>query len=210
MKTITEFEWVIEKERIFKIIDCRPKSPAYNNLSRIYDSFLKNIKDIIDPIGVYGFIDIPPNFEFPEMSNCGKIVLCFLTLGEEVSLKTKDYFAKGEYLEAMLLEVIADEIIFKMSEQLYCKALLEAQENGWNLTEKIEPGSENVPLQIQKEIFEKLNLINMGVSISSGNMLMPLKSITYFCGAGEKISTMRKGHNCSNCSMEKCNYKMKI
>ncbi|MFZ7104221.1 MAG: hypothetical protein ACOWWO_16420 [Peptococcaceae bacterium] len=207
MKKITEFAWVIEKERVLKIINCRPKSPAYHETSELYDCFSKNIKDFLNPWGVYRFIDIPPNFQFGEVVDCCKIVLCFLTLGEQVDSKIKEYLAQSEFLAAMVLEVIADELLFIMTEQLYCRALAEAGENGWNLTERMEPGSQKVPLYLQKDIFANLDLEKTGISLSTAHMLKPLKSITFFCGAGETVSPTSTGHNCVNCRMEKCMFK---
>ncbi|MGI6225105.1 MAG: hypothetical protein ACOYJ1_02510 [Peptococcales bacterium] len=207
MKKLTKFTWEIEKERIFRIMKCHLESPMYHNLSDIFDNLLKDINNFIDPLGVYSFIDIPQSFKSYNIINSRKVVLFFLTLGERVSLKINEYFTEGEYLKAMLLEVMADEILFKMTDQLYSNVLLEARQNNWNLSTRYEPGSENVPLHVQKDIFNLLNLGELGISLSSNFMLMPLKSITFFCGAGEGVCETPQMHDCSKCNIKKCMFR---
>lgn len=209
MEIIKKFDWIIDKKRIFEIIDCQPESPIYNKLDSLYKYFLENISEIINPIGIYNFTSIPANFQLPEIKNCKGIVFCFLTLGEKVSSKIDRYFANGQYFEALLLDTISNEILFKLTEQLYDAVLLKAKEKGWGVTGRIEPGSENVPLHIQKDISTNLNLADINVSLTKENMLIPLKSITFFCGVGKNIFPLTKEHTCINCSMEKCEFKDK-
>ena len=132
----------------------------------------------------------------------------FFDLGRKISQRQKEYFAKSEFLEAMLLEVMADEILFKLSEQLFCKVFLDAKEKGWNLTAKVEPGSRNIPLHVQRDIFDNLDLKNMGVSLNSSYMFRPLKSLAFFYGAGKNLSPTNTRHDCAKCNMIKCLFRV--
>lgn len=207
MKKIFDFEWELDKKRICKIIGCSPESPFYNKFNTLFEYYLLNIRKIIQPVGVYNFTNIPPYINISELTNCKKIVFCFLTLGEEIDQKINSYFTRGHYLEAILLDAMANEILFKLTEQLYYKVQLSAKKKGCNLTNKIEPGSKNLPLQFQKIILDNLDFINMNVSLTESNMLVPLKSITFLCGAGKDIPMTTVRHNCLNCSIKNCSFR---
>ncbi|NLT95643.1 MAG: hypothetical protein GXW85_08980 [Clostridia bacterium] len=208
MPVFTNFDLTINKEKVLKIMGCSPESGIYQKTAQLYDCLLESIKDDLNPTGVYKFIDIPPTLKFQEIANCSQIVLCFLTLGEKISLKINEYFAENRLWEAMLLEVMADQILFKISDRLFCQVLSEARKKGWNLTEKLEPGTGTIPLDIQKEIFDNLNLMEINVSLNSAFVFSPLKSLAFFCGAGKDVSPNAKGHDCAKCGMKNCLFNM--
>lgn len=206
MRKVTIFNWKLDKKRIFQILDCQEGSTLYNKLNSLFSYFQSNIQQFISPLGIYDYIDTPTSFK-SITGDCSKIVICFLTLGEKVSTKINNFFAAGQYLEAILLDVMANEILFKMSEQLYSLILMEVQERGRGLSGRIQPGHKDVPLALQKEILDNLTLEGLNVSINSSNMLWPLKSLTFFSAVNKDRNSSIHTETCLNCNMSRCEFR---
>lgn len=208
MKRITDFKWEVDKERIFRIIDCSWESPAFQQVDILYQKSMEEITNILKPLGVYNFVDFSESMGFSDIQGCEKIVYFLLTLGNGIDKKINSYFAQGKYMEALLMDTIANEILFKCTEELYNKVSLEVRAYGWGLTRRFEPGSGDVPLDFQKEILAGLDLKDLKISLTEKNMLTPLKTITFFCGAGENVKpALKGGYACDLCSRKDCKFR---
>ena len=104
MKRITDFKWDVDKERIFKILDCGRESPVFGQVDILYNKNIDALNDFLQPIGVYNYVDVPKTIRLSEIQECQKIVYFLLTLGSEIDKKIDSKFAQGKYLEALLLD----------------------------------------------------------------------------------------------------------
>ena len=62
-----------------------------------------------------------------------------------------------------------------------------------------------VCLWTSKEVLAGLDLEGLNISLTEKNMLIPLKTITFFSGAGENVKpALKKGYACDLCSRKNC------
>ena len=112
MNRIKNFTWKVDEERIFEILGCKRDSHIYNEVDALYQKNIEKISHIVQPIGVYRFAEATNPFRLKEIEKCQKVVLGLLTLGREIELEINDNFIQGKYLEGLLLDTIATEILF--------------------------------------------------------------------------------------------------
>ncbi len=190
-------------------MDCREKGSAYDTLCLLYTKLEGVLKEIVKPEGGYYFLE---KGDFPAVNQIQYYpnrVCCFLTLGSEISEEINKYFYQGDYLEGMLLDVMADALIFNFSNQLYSHLCDEAERVGLGLTERIEPGEKEVSLSIQKDIlllFQEKGAA-LDLQITEAYMLRPVKSMTFFYGAAVDLPLRKVDHSCVNCEKEECKFR---
>ena len=200
----THLDIKVDKKQVLELLDCKETSPHYRMYTSLYDEIMEeNIGDF-QPIGYYIFKD---NLSYTK-ENCEQVVLCIVTLGKTVDENIKKYFDEAEYLKGMMLSGIADHLLFECSNQLYKKISSETKNYGQNLTQRIEPGSTQADITMQKVILEEINeKEKTGIDITSGYMLDPTKSMAYFYGVGENIEYTSIDHDCSLCDNFDCSHR---
>ena len=108
-------EKVINKKDVLTQLQCYENNENYNTYSQTFDEVLKETLDHIEVIGYYSVHK--PN-EYIKQS-CKESIYCIVTLGPWVDDKVEFYFESYEYLKGMMLNTLADCMLFEASNQLY-------------------------------------------------------------------------------------------
>lgn len=192
---------VINKNEVLTQLQCYENSENYNTYSETFDEVLKEILDNIEVIGYY--CDHKPN-EYIKQS-CEKSVYCMVTLGNWVDTQVNFYFESYEYLKGMMLNSLADYILFEASNQLYTIISESYKTNNLYLTTRYETGTTKIPLQFQETILNVINETHQtDLELTSGFMIKPSKSLAYFYGVSNKNCSHGIDHDCSTCDMITC------
>lgn len=209
MTIVKDFQYEIRKDIVFKAIDCHVNSPIYDKVVADFSILTKELASCINPLGVYTFVE-DKELLLPGMEQYPVLYYCYITLGAEVSHKINEYFHADEYLSGLLLDAMADDLLFQYSAQLHLRILSEAKNRGWGLSHQYSPGDENFPMEYQVRIVDVLNrkeTIPAQISLTDSYMLKPVKSLTFICGAGDKVVTATLGHDCKNCNKTSCAFR---
>jgi hypothetical protein len=96
------------------------------------------------------------------------------------------------------VEVIANAVCYHFEKV--------AEANGWQATIPLNPGMVGWPIEKgQPEVFSLLSAEEIGITLTSRNLMLPRKSLSMVIGFGENISA--EGTPCDYCSMrETCKY----
>ncbi len=208
MVIIEDFDIRVDKYRVFDIIDCKKDSPVYDKVDNLYREVFDKALRIIEPKGIFRLEKTPCNFNYEAVKGYSHLVSCLVTLGEEVSLAVSKDFENGYYLEGLLLDTISDEILSKIGQQLRDKVINYIKTLDLGLTCRMSPGDKDIPIEIQRDIlFRVSGKEKLGVDITDGYMLNPLKSLAYFYGADEKIQVSPIDHDCSKCNRIDCKFR---
>lgn len=194
-------EKVINKKEILTQLQCYENNENYNTYSQTFDEVLKETLDHSEVIGYYS-IHKPNEYI---MESCEKSIYCIVTLGHWVDTQVNFYFESYEYLKGMMLNTLADYILFEASNQLY-RIISELYKNqNLYLTTRYEPGTTKIPLQFQETILNVINETHQtDLTLTSGFMLEPAKSLAYFYGVSNKNCSHGVDHDCSTCDMVSC------
>ncbi|AOY77981.1 hypothetical protein [Clostridium formicaceticum] len=209
MQMIKDFQWKIDRAKIFDRINCQPDDTLYQQ----YEALLRELKVLADPIGVYKYQKRCFEGPYQLVNNCSHIVYCFVSIDNKVSDRIQYYFEIGNYFKGILLDSMADQMLFSISDEVANSVFIEAEKRFLGLTGKIEPGQKEIPLELQEEILAKLNEGErrpIAARVTEGFMLDPLKSMTFMYGADKSLPLVPKVHDCKECSSMNCQFRQKL
>lgn len=205
MNIVEKFEFRLDKDEVFRSIDLKKNSKAYSNISEVYNVLIDEINDLTKPIGIFYFENKPKIFKNIGIDHCNKIVYCIITIGYEISEKIEEYLKNGKYIEALLIDAMADELIREYSMQMQNIINIEAKNRNIGLTNKIYPGNNDFDITYQEYILDKLNAKEkLNLKITENYMIKPIKSVSYIYGSSKDIDIANYSHECLECSTLNC------
>lgn len=204
-----DFSFIIDKARVFHAIDCKEDSPVYQEVNRIYEEMLEIIDNIITPMILFEFHDNIKAVGLEELKDSNVLIYNFVTLGEDISKKSEELFTEGNYLEALILDTMTNELLFYMTEKAYKTICSKAKELGLSLKDRISPGDEEIPFHYQKHIWEKLNLEGLEIQINESYTFEPLKSIGLIYTTTDWEEKNQILHQCETCKNFQCKMRRK-
>ena len=133
-----------------------------------------------------------------------KALFAILTVGDSVSRMIQTAMEQQDMLQALVLDAMADSCLFAFEEQLLPSVQQICFEEGYGIERRIEL-TKDVPADVQKDIFEALDADrSLGVSMTSGFMLRPEKSMSLLFELTDDTEKQAPGHNCGACSAAGC------
>lgn len=209
MQTVSSFNMDIDRLRVFKVMDCTESSPVYDEVNKDYYDLKELLYKLAEPKGIFCFLGGDEASDFRMVNGgCEKVVLAIVTLGKPLDSQIGQFFTDGDYLKGMLLDVMADELLFNLSIQLDDKIYEEAYKLQMGLTQRLSPGEGGIPLLFQKKVFDLLDAQSLlKMSISEGYMLDPIKSAAFFHGADKDLSLHKITHDCAQCNLLNCKFR---
>lgn len=194
----------LDKARVFQAIDCREDSPVYQEVNRIYNKVLEIVEHTITPMIIFEFRENRESADFKELKNSKVLVYTFVTLGQEISTITEELFGQGNYLEALILDAMTNELLFNMTEEAYKIICSRTKERELSLKARISPGDEDIPFHYQKHIWQELRLQELGIQINESYTFQPLKSIGFIYTTTAWNGENKILHQCENCKNLQC------
>lgn len=136
------------------------------------------------------------------LKDCKTAIVFAATLGVEIDRLIAKY-SRISPSKALMIQAIGAERI-----EALCDAFCEdvAREKTMALKPRFSPGYGDLPLEIQKDIFQILDCSKrIGVSLNGSLLMSPSKSVTAFVGLTE--SENKKTNKCTACNKKDCEYR---
>ena len=131
-----------------------------------------------------------------------------VVLDPSLDKTTKELFHKGDYLEGMLLNTIADQLLFTAADQMEKEMARELALKGLFLKNRKEPGSAGVPLDEVVQILEAIKRdYDLEVNLTEGYMMDPVKSSAHYYELDQDSASCLPGRACDQCDLEQCQYR---
>lgn len=136
------------------------------------------------------------------------LVLALATLGAAADEEVGARFARGDALEAVLLDAVANAAMDALGREVCRRAGEAARARGLTASGGLSPGLHGIPLTNQGVLHERLDGGSLGVSLSAGGMLVPVKSATQVLGLGPALQAWDKAQVCAWCHLSaSCAYR---
>ena len=137
---------------------------------------------------------------------CEKVICIAVTVGDEIENEVTRRFAKGHYVESVLLDAAATAAVEQAADSLERAISPQLLKDGYKMKTRFSPGYGDWALTNQEKFFGITGAAEIGMSLSSALMLLPRKSITAIIGleknkSDNKISPAK---NCSACDNLNC------
>ncbi len=199
----------VEKQIVLKLLDCKSGSNAFKIIDSIYETVLNKAYSLAQPRGLIKTGEIPDFFNLREKENYKSGIFCIATLGKGISKESSSLFSAGEYLEGLLLDTIADQILINLTTSMYQEKILPfVRKKEVGISYCYIPGCQDVPIEYQKYILDLVGLEAKNIiSITEGMMLNPVKSTAYFYVMDKSLPVRKIDRDCRKCNMKDCKYR---
>lgn len=205
MEIVRDFEIITDKESVLKAIASYFDLSKFTDLDKTYSELEGLAMNIIKPMGYYLIDKMPLVPPCGLIQNCENIVYCLLTIGDQITERTEEFFDTDELGKGIILDAISTSILFNLSKQLYERVFTYTKEKKLGLTCRIAPGDGEIDITYQKDIVLKFEENKEhDFKIVNDYLIKPYKSITYIFGAGRTIEVNREDHKCDKCHNVRC------
>lgn len=206
---IDKFKLIGDRRKIFRVLDCYEGSPFYEEMLEIYDEMVEQAKKMATPRAVLYIEENENEQGIQEFQGYKEIIYNCLTIGEELPKLIVKKFQKGDYLEGMILDSIADCFTFEVFDQVYEQLYLYLKGNGLG-TIRLSPGERGFDITYHKLLEKKLKILEtIGVDMSESYMLNPVKSTSSVFIVDERLVLNEKLHECKKCADSTCKWRQK-
>lgn len=189
VKQIYNLQKKFDMEGILTTTECYKDNPSYDSYKTLLQTQIDQYVDQVTPMGY-----VLHNQDAGRME-------CLVTLGADIDGWIKEAFDGYQYLEGMMLNAWADNLLYEATNDLYSK-LLEELEEGSYLSIRYEPGNTNVDMEVQKELFDSIvPVFGLDMRITEGFMLAPSKSLVYYYELTDEDCARGIDHDCSHCEI---------
>lgn len=197
---------MIDRKQLFRNMRITPELSHYDVFERTYEALIKEIPNLLKIEGSFKLKKNEVGAEIhKELATPSHLVYCLLTLGPKISQRCTDYFAERDYISGMMIDSMADLLLFNASNHLYTLACEEISEKkGYGLTRRYSPDDRLISIIHQKTVLDVFKEEDLPIGITEGYMYDPLKTLGYVYGADKNIKMSGIDHDCKYCSNINC------
>ncbi len=182
-------------EDVLLTMECQKTSPNYNEYVQTCQHLLESHNESFKATGWL-------------VLNGEERADCLVILDPVLEQEADRLFRTGEYLEGMMLNTIADYLLFDATEKFEKEAGVVLEKEGLYMIKKLEPGSSKVPIE---EVVDVLDAVrkkyDIPVRLSEGYMMEPVKSSSCYYELTREKSKCIEGHVCERCNDHLCRYR---
>lgn len=136
------------------------------------------------------------------------VSLMLVTLGPGLDDLVDHLLRQERYAAAAVADATGSAAAEQAMDQLQSRLAEAAGGRGHCLTRRFSPGYGDVPLALQASLLPLLGAEELAVSLTSGQSLVPRKSITALAGwLPQPDSDADGGHKCESCQLINCQFR---
>jgi len=143
------------------------------------------------------------------LAQAKELAVAVCTIGPKLEQQITSYTSRGEPLRAMLLDGIGSAAVDSLMEET-CKLIAsQALSQGYEASSPISPGMPGLPITEQWQLLKLVPAQEIGVSVTSGGMITPRKSVSLVMGIGPQMAKWTRAEVCARCHLKKtCPYRI--
>lgn len=196
---------------------------AYNDLLPVINSVLERLNDNCGIIGGYN-ISLCEDIDTDKgiikcggklletgkrvtsyMRNASYLAAFVCTAGKIFSDLSDEYFAKGDFPEAFIVDSIGSVTVENAMDRIQLLLEKEMDAIGMKISNRYSPGYCEWHVSGQQTLFSLIGDNNTGVTLTESSLMQPIKSVSGIIGIGKTIKKYPYG--CSICSSKSCVYR---
>jgi hypothetical protein len=139
------------------------------------------------------------------LARASALAVGVITIGRAISEAISGYFSTGENLKAILMEEIANALLFKTSDHFQDVIDNEAARLGLQASGQLAPGNEGFDFTQQPQVLALAGAERVGISLSATGLMDPVHSTSVLIGIGKRMPRWSQFESCQSCpSRDKC------
>ncbi len=131
-----------------------------------------------------------------------------ITIGKALEEEVKVLHAGGDWVRALFLDAAGVALLKALDSKMVERLREQAEELGLHLTCRMGPGLNDVPLELQRQLFQLVDPSVLGVHINDHLVMMPAKSVSFFARLAQRPAQAGGAFNCRSCELKSCIYRM--
>jgi hypothetical protein len=140
----------------------------------------------------------------PESGQLTAVAVAVLTLGPTLEQRATALFAEKRMSLALALDKLGNELLFALSRRVEDVIVAAARREKLTAAGELRAGDPGLPLEAQAAMQRLSGAGDIGVSVTQGQVLYPLKSLSLMLGVGVDLPPVRWSR-CDDCpSAPKC------
>lgn len=157
---------------------------------------------ICDCVCDFGFFGVRSEKLSENLGGCESVLIFGATVGVEIDRLIAKY-GRLAPAKALMLQAVGAERIEALCD-LFCDSF--EMENGLKLRARFSPGYGDLPLSVQRDIFDVLDCARkIGLSLNDSLLMSPSKSVTAFAGISDGNKLLE--NKCGGCNKADCVYR---
>ncbi|MFX1255351.1 MAG: hypothetical protein ACFFCZ_27360 [Promethearchaeota archaeon] len=184
----------------------RGKQERLQKISSVVDEEFDWISGNSDPKAVLTFLTSPSVID-EHWNQADMIAAAVVTLGEKPENRVSELFDNGKMERAFVLDTLASGLVHFCAIQVYQNIVTFAEKAQLTYTGRITPGGADLDFSYQKKLLDFVDIASIGVFVTSGLMMKPVKSSSFLTLLGKNINSNLGCNHCRNCDkIKKCEY----
>jgi Vitamin B12 dependent methionine synthase, activation domain. len=140
----------------------------------------------------------------PESGQLTAVAVGICTLGPALERRATGLFAERRMSLALALDKLGNELLFALSRRVQDRIVVEARKARLTAAGELRAGDPGLPLEAQAAVQRLAGAESIGVSVTHGQVMHPLKSMSMVLGIGIDLPPARWSR-CDDCpSAPKC------
>ena len=140
----------------------------------------------------------------PKSGQLTAVAVGICTLGPAFEQRATALFAERRMSLALALDKLGNELLFALSRRVQDRIVIEARKDQLTAACELRPGDPGLSLQAQPAVLRLAGADTIGVRVTQGQLLQPLKSMSMVLGIGVDLPPARWSR-CDDCpSASKC------
>ncbi|MBM7623417.1 hypothetical protein [Sporohalobacter salinus] len=137
-----------------------------------------------------------------------KATVGLATIGFQIEEKIGDYFNEENYLKATILDVVGNILLDRVTKQVWHAIRNCSLEQGLGVSGYYSPGDGDWTIRDQEFLFKLLSGDQIGVYLTSKQVLSPQKSLLFIIGQGSSLD-VDEYEPCLDCPNQDCLFQIK-
>ena len=133
------------------------------------------------------------------------IAVFICTAGDTFTKQSKEYNARGEILEAYVIDAIGSLTVENAMDRIQHELETILYNEGLSSTNRYSPGYCNWALSGQRELFALIGNNPTGIHLTASCLMRPIKSVSGIIGIGTDVK--KREYGCVICKNKECIYR---
>lgn len=174
---------------------------ANSKLIHLQETILAEAAGLVEPVAIWARLD---NKHLSSLlgklggmlARVDAVIGAVCTIGEKLEIQSRQYFSEQEYTRGYLLDQVGTLSVATLAQKVAESLRRQHQAVHWA------PGDDasDLALDAQRLLFDAIPAHRIGVRLTEQNVMMPLKSLSFFLIMGANAGSLRCSIPCTQCA----------
>ena len=191
-------------DNVMFLMECSRESELYDEMILEYRDLEEEALRSIEPIILIAYDKVSVDILPKKYRNNPDGLFIVISIGDKLSELSTKAFEKGDYVVGMLLNCMADDLLFQLDSIAKKHVIKICKEKRIGIKKRLEAPN-NIDMKAQYEAWEKTQCEERAnIKINTSYMFKPVKTTSHIYLVDEEECRFNINHDCSECASVNC------